>query len=119
MRSSGFGAKLGLFAVATAFTGVFFINWCNLIYQCGCTFLWAGAGAHCNVHAPQPPHCPFCVNTAAAGAAFGLTLMAQGAVSLWPGPLTRLRAIAAFVASPVVVTTAGAVLGLASGYWSG
>jgi hypothetical protein len=33
---------------------------CDAIFACGCTWLFTGAAAHCNIHAPQPPHCPAC-----------------------------------------------------------
>lgn len=110
--------KLGLFAAAAAFTGVFFINWCDLAYQCGCTFLWAGAADHCNIHNSNPPHCPWCANTSAGGMAFGFTLLVQALVVWRPGPVTTGRALAALAASPVAAGAAGMVIGLAAGYWS-
>ena len=30
---------------------------CNLFFHCGCA--WTGP-AHCNIHNPSPPHCPWC-----------------------------------------------------------
>jgi hypothetical protein len=110
--------KLGLFVAAVAFTGVFFINWCDLIYQCGCTFLWAGGAEHCNIHNPEPPHCPWCANHAAGGTAFLLTIAAQAVVVWQPGPVTTARAAAALAASPVAAGIAGAAIGLAASYWS-
>ena len=40
---------------AAAFTSVFFIDFCNLVYQCGCRSLWAGADAACNIHTHGGP----------------------------------------------------------------
>lgn len=111
-------AKLGLCLLAVGFTGVFFINWCDLVYQCGCTFLWTGASAQCNIHQAQPPHCPWCTNTTAAGGALIFTVLTQTALTWLPGPLTWLRAMAVFAASPIAAAAAGAVIGLAAGYWS-
>ena len=48
--------ELTIFAVIA----VFFLPACDLIYNCGCTHLWAGADTHCNIHNPAPPNCPFC-----------------------------------------------------------
>lgn len=33
---------------------------CHLLFKCGCSWLWTTAAAHCNVHKPTPPHCPWC-----------------------------------------------------------
>ena len=110
--------KLGVLAAAAAFTGVFFINWCDMVFQCGCTYSWAGAADHCNIHHASPPHCPWCANQTAAGASLGFTLLAQAAVVWWPGRFGVLRAAAAFVASPLAAGAAGVVVGLATGYWS-
>lgn len=110
--------KLGLFSVAAAFTYLFFINWCDWVYGCGCTFLWAGAADHCNIHQPNPPHCPWCVRTDLSGIAFFVTLAAQAAVAGWPGALGWVRVVGSFVASPLAAGAAGLVIGWSVGYWS-
>ncbi len=110
--------KLLLFAAAAGFTAIFFINWCNMVYNCGCTFIWAGFADHCNIQTAGPPDCPWCARGDLAAAAFFVTLGAQGLVSLWPGRLGRLRAIAAFAASPIAAGLAGLVIGLLTGYWN-
>ena len=33
---------------------------CNLLFRCGCSWIWTTAAAHCNVHNSSPPHCPWC-----------------------------------------------------------
>jgi len=57
---------------------------CNLFFQCGCA--WNGP-AHCNIHNPSPPHCPWCTA--------GWHFLAAGAVWLagaWLGiALARRR----------------------------
>ncbi|HSE41259.1 MAG TPA: hypothetical protein VLH08_10895 [Acidobacteriota bacterium] len=40
---------------------VFLLPLCGLVFQCGCTHLWAGADSHCNIHVPGKPDCPWCV----------------------------------------------------------
>lgn len=111
-------SKALLFGGAAAFTGVFFINWCNMVYQCGCTFLWAGYADHCNVHNTGPPHCPWCAHTNFAALAFLGTIGGQALVSFWPGPLKRLRVVAAFAASPITAAITGWLIGMYVGYWS-
>ncbi len=109
--------KLLLLAAAATFTGVFFINWCHLVYDCGCTFMWAGAADHCNIQTAGPPDCPWCARADLAGIAFFATIGAQAAVSLWPGGVGWKRILAAFVASPAVAGATGLVIGLQTGYW--
>lgn len=110
-------SKWALFAAAAGVTGVFFINWCDLIYQCGCTFLWSGASAHCNIRQPGPPDCPWCADPAIAGGALAFTLLVQAAVVWRKGQLTPLRAILAVAASPAAAAAAGWVIGAVQGYW--
>ncbi|MGH9887326.1 MAG: hypothetical protein ACREBE_17490 [bacterium] len=54
---------------------------CDLVFDCGCTWGFAGAAAHCNIHAPQPPHCPAC-HASWPAAALGLALL-----GVWAGVL--------------------------------
>lgn len=110
--------KLGLFAAAAGFTYLFFINWCDWVYDCGCTFLWAGAAAHCNIHQPGPPDCPWCVRPELAGIAFFAALGSQAAIAFWPGALGWLRVLGSFVVSPLAAGAVGLVTGWAVGYWS-
>jgi hypothetical protein len=52
---------------------------CNAMFHCGCSML--GLTAHCNIHAPAPPHCPWCAQPAwfALAAVFAL---AGGAIAM-------------------------------------
>ena len=45
-------------AIVTA--SVFMPPVCNLLFKCGCSYLWTTAAQHCNVHHSLPPHCPWC-----------------------------------------------------------
>ena len=49
-----------LAAVAVVSASVLMPPVCNLLFKCGCSWLWTTAAAHCNVHNPAPPHCPWC-----------------------------------------------------------
>ncbi|MCI0621082.1 MAG: hypothetical protein L0387_05320 [Acidobacteria bacterium] len=33
---------------------------CDLLFKCGCSWLWTTAALHCNIHHAAPPHCPWC-----------------------------------------------------------
>lgn len=52
-----FRRPLVLAGVVTAVTGHVL---CDLVFDCGCTWFFLGADAHCNVHTPAPPNCPPC-----------------------------------------------------------
>jgi hypothetical protein len=49
-----------LAAVATMSASVLMPPVCNILFKCGCSWLWTTAAAHCNVHNAFPPHCPWC-----------------------------------------------------------
>ena len=49
-----------LAAVAVVSASILMPPVCNLLFKCGCSWLWTTAAAHCNVHNPAPPHCPWC-----------------------------------------------------------
>lgn len=103
--------------IAVAVTCVLFINFCNLVYQCGCTWLWAGAADHCNIHT-GPRHCPWC--------AIGQSgqLMVWGSMVIpqaWIAFGSRLgfvpRLAAALAAFPVMGLLAAVAVGWQRGYW--
>jgi hypothetical protein len=102
-----------------ALSGVFVIDLCDMVYACGCRSWWAGAEAACNIHAPEPPHCPWC----AAGwwgvvGPLGAIVGAQALVLLWPGSASLLaRALLATAAFPAVGTTVAVLWGMIVGYW--
>lgn len=104
--------------VAVAFTCVFFINFCNLVYRCGCTYLWAGAADHCNIHT-GPKHCPFCAIGQAGQGAVWLSMVIP---QVWIAFASRLgfvsRFAAALAAFPVMGLLAAVVIGWPMGYWS-
>jgi hypothetical protein len=112
-----FLGKLMLFGGAAGFTGVFFINWCHMVYQCGCTFLWTGGAVHCNIQQAGPPDCPWCARMDLASIAFFAVLGTQALVSFWPGPTKWVRVLAALAASPISAMAVGWIIGWYVGYW--
>jgi hypothetical protein len=104
-------------AVAIGVTGIFFVDVCNAVFACGCTSVWRGAAAACNIHHLTGPHCPWCAHPYTAGAtAFLGAAAAQAAMVLAPLPLSLpTRFAAALLAFPIV----GGLLGLIQGNWYG
>ena len=47
--------------------GLLLIPFCGMAFGCGCTWIWDGAAAHCNVFRPGHPDCPWCAHGAVAG----------------------------------------------------
>jgi len=108
------------FLLAATVTGVFFVNGCAVVFQCGCRSLWDGVAAFCNIHNAVGPHCPWCEHPLAGGGiAFGAALAAQWMCCNFPkraGFVTRfLLALAAF---PLVSGLVALVQGLIWGYGS-
>ena len=95
---------------------MFFINFCSLVFQCGCHSLWAGADRMCNVHAAGARHCPWCAHNPAFG--YLAMVVPQALISFWPAALSwKTRLGAALGAFPVFGGLAAVVYGIASGYW--
>ena len=108
-------ATLGL---ALAVTTVFFIQFCNLVFDCGCRALWAGKSAHCNIHSAVPPHCPWCLEGGSFGSwALGAILVVQVALAALPGRFGVFRSALVLLAFPLVGGVAAVLTGLATGYW--
>lgn len=111
--------RVVVMAVAIAVTCGFFINFCDLAYRCGCTFLWAGAADHCNVH-HGPKRCPWCVIGDAGQFAVWLWIaIPQALASFWPnGWRWPARLALALIAFPVMGGLAALAVGLWYGYWN-
>jgi hypothetical protein len=110
------GKKGLIFLASATFSSVFFINFCNLVFQCGCQSLWAGADAHCNIHNASGHHCPWCLQNPMWG--YGAMMASQLAISFWPATVSwGVRLSAALVAFPVLGGLAALLYGYATGYW--
>ena len=112
--------RMAIAVIGLVVTSVFFIDLCNFIYQCGCTSLWAGADAHCNIHMDgHGKHCPFCSHGQAGyGLFFGTIIGTQiwTALRLKRGPWIA-RAAAVIAMFPLVGGILAAITGLYDGYW--
>jgi hypothetical protein len=105
--------------VAVTFTSVFFINYCDLVFQCGCTFLWSGADAHCNIH-HGPKRCPFCAVGWGGQLLIWLSMIApQLYISLREASWGwKKRLVLALMAFPIIGLAPVLGVGLWKGYWN-
>jgi hypothetical protein len=111
------GAQKTLIFIASAvFTSVFFINFCALVFRCGCRSLWAGADAMCNIHSESAHHCPWCANNP--GFAYAAMIVPQAVISFRSSTWSWQKRLAASLAAfPAFGGIAAVIYGLVSGYW--
>jgi hypothetical protein len=58
--SLNFKRFLLLAAIAIVSASILMPPVCDLLFKCGCSWLWTTAAAQCNIHNAAPPHCPWC-----------------------------------------------------------
>ncbi len=111
--------RTAVFLVSAAITCVFVINFCALIYRCGCHSFWAGAADECNIHSYEMHHCPWCSIGAEGFAAVVLAIVAvQAALSFGPHRFAiAARLLSSLIAFPVSGAAIALALGLLQGYW--
>lgn len=94
------------------------IQLCDVIYDCGCRPLWSGAAQACNVHAAQPPHCPWCATGVWGTVLPPVAVLGTQALLVFRSPSIRRAAVLASAAFVVVGGGVGLIFGWATGYWS-
>ena len=95
-------AQWAVVLTVPASLGLLLIPFCGMAFGCGCTWLWDGAAAHCNVFEPGPPNCPWCIHGAVAGTVATLGI---GACQLLLAFLTLKRTGSSILACVVAVGT--------------
>ncbi len=91
-----------------ALTAGLFLNVCDLLYDCGCTWAWAGGVAPCNIHQSEGPHCPWCAHGAAgSGLVFSLTALAEISAARGAARSTLSRLAASLIAGAVTLVALG------------
>jgi hypothetical protein len=109
--------KVPILIVSVGATCLFFINFCALVFGCGCHPLWAGADASCNIHLAGTHHCPWCAHTPSF--AFAAMVLPQALISFGSMRVAWWKRLAlALAAFPVFGGIAAVIYGLASGYWT-
>ena len=107
---------VAVFASAATVTSVFFINFCATIFRCGCSSLWSGAAAHCNIHSAGGHHCPWCAHTS--WVPWLLIVGVQAAIAFWPRALpVGARLAVGIAAFPIAGAAIALAYGLADRYW--
>lgn len=106
--------------LAVTVTSVFFIDFCNLVYQCGCKSLWAGAAGQCNIHNHSGKHCPWCsFGQTGYAIVYGSMIVPQILLAFLPRRRSLpARLIWSLLAFPVAGAGLAVVFGLITGYWS-
>ena len=58
---------------------------CGFLFDCGCTWPWAGLESYCNIHQPDAAHqCPWCVSFFAGALSLGLAMLVGFLLSIMP-----------------------------------
>lgn len=109
-----------LFGLAFGLTATFAIQFCGLLFGCGCGPLWAQAATHCNIHQHGAKHCPWCVQ---GGWGFVVSMVPVFTTQAWTAFTRRpfglfLRAALSLLAVPVVGGILGALVATYQGYWN-
>lgn len=114
---AGKGIAIALAGCATS--TIFFIDFCNLVYRCGCKSLWNGAAEACNIHSQGTHHCPWCSIGNSGALAVWLTVVgAQSFIAVRSQRLPMVpRVILTFAAFPVVGGVLAFAIGLSLNYW--
>ena len=101
-------------------TGLFMVNLCDLVFDCGCRSLWAGAADHCNIHDATAAHCPWCsVGFSGYMAVYFAIAAPQALLSLYPRRRSwSSRLFTALLTFPVAGALIGLIMGWQMGYWS-
>ncbi|MEW5979409.1 MAG: hypothetical protein AB1898_26740 [Acidobacteriota bacterium] len=84
---------------------------CDWLFDCGCTWLWSGAGDHCNIHHPAPPHCPWCSYGNTGFVLSFLGLLGGTFVSAWVTYRFTGALLLALLVSGIAVVPVGLILG--------
>ena len=67
--------RVVLAAITVAIVSLTYHATCDMVFDCGCSWIFAGGTDTCDIHVPGPPDCPVCTNVAA-GIAFSAALLA-------------------------------------------
>jgi hypothetical protein len=82
--------RSALTAITIALVALTYHAICDAVFDCGCSWIFAGGTVTCDIHVPGPPDCPVCTNVAV-GIAFSAAMVAGwgGLVGFAAGRLER------------------------------
>ncbi len=105
---------------AVSVTAAFYLNLCDLIFDCGCHAWWNGAATMCNINDSQTRNCPWCSYGVIRGyLPLALVIATQTAIVFWNRPMSLgLRIALSLAAFPVIGTIVGVIYGIVGHYWS-
>ncbi|MCX6587035.1 MAG: hypothetical protein NTX13_10720 [Acidobacteria bacterium] len=112
--------KIAIFACTAGVAAFFAIDFCNLVYQCGCQGMLGTGAAHCNVHDHlAAKHCPWCTHGGVGFVAAMTPVFAtQGWLAFTRRPFgSRQRLLGGWLAFPVLGGIGALLVGLSQGYW--
>jgi hypothetical protein len=84
---------------------------CDLLNDCGCRPIWAGAASHCDIHVRGAPDCPWCIGPRFMFIATAMILGALAAIVAVSRKLTErfwalvLAGVAAYLVVAVLAKT--------------
>jgi hypothetical protein len=111
---------IAIFACTAGVAAFFAIDFCNLIYQCGCQGVLGAGAAHCNIHDHQAArHCPWCTHGGVGFvAAMTPVFAAQGWLAFTRRPFDwRQRLLGGWLAFPLLGGIGALLVGMSKGYW--
>ena len=72
--------RLTLAAITVTLASLTYHPICSAVFDCGCSWFFAGAADTCDIHVPGPPDCPVCTQVPAGLAFTAIMLAGWGAV---------------------------------------
>jgi hypothetical protein len=94
-----------------------FMPICDMHFDCGCSWPGPGAYAHCDIHTPGAPDCPWCASNTSLLLAVAVTYGSSLAAALWVAPRApfAIVVLAGFAGVVVGAVVAGVATSLALG----
>jgi hypothetical protein len=82
-RSSTMGRGLAAAAGTLLIAALLALPYCNVLFDCGCTWFWSGGSAGCNAFNPKAKlHCPWCEHPLLGRGLMGVAALAGAVVAL-------------------------------------
>ncbi len=121
---SGLDARAFAGALTSAAALMLVTPLCGALFDCGCTWPWAGLAEHCNIHELGAAHrCPWCASPIAGTLSVGLSIVAGYVTAATrrlpvrpPVILILLRIVAGLAAFLAIAVLSGWISATVQGY---